>query len=456
MLDLAIRNGTVITAGATFVGDVGVESGRVVSLGRVEAARQEVDATGLQVLPGGVDVHTHLDGQPDPDGPRSADDFYSGTVAAACGGVTTVVDYAWQYPGYTLAQAVGDWQRRAAGKAVIDYSFHVVVSDFSQATLDEVPRMIEAGYPSFKVFMMDVHDRDALKLLRATGAHGGLAMMHCENGDVLDDTRDQLTRAGHHTPRFWAEARPELAEAEATGRAIDYCEYTGAPIYVVHLSCAPALERVRAGKARHLPVWLETRPCYLLLSRERYQDPDPKHLWYTGWPPLREREDVEALWQAAREGLLDTVGSDHSAWTVEQKRLGTEDLAAAPVGLPGIEGQTRAIYSEGVSAGRISVNRFVEIMSTTPARLLGLYPRKGTIAPGSDADFVLMNPRRTDVIRFEGMHSACGYEPCEGLRCTGWPVMTISRGEIIAREGAFLGQPGRGQLLQRQRFDALA
>jgi dihydropyrimidinase len=453
VLELALRHGTVVTASLTFAADVGIESGTIVELGRVGAAQQEIDATGLLILPGGVDVHTHLDTEPVRGGEHSPDDFYSGTVAAACGGVTTIVDYARQFSGTSLADTVADWQQRAAGKAVIDYGFHVVITEPTDAVLDEVSRLAEAGYPSFKIFMQRHSGANVLRILRAVRSAGALAMVHCESAAIDDAAYQQLAARRAVSARSWTEARPVASEAEAVARVIDYAEYTGAPVYIVHVSSALALERIRAGKTRLRRLWAETRPCYLLLTSERYAEPDPDYLRYTGYPPLREITDLEALWRGLRQGTLDTVGSDHAAWTLAQKVATSADLNQLPVGLPGIEIQTRAIFSEGVSKGRISAQRFVQVMSTEPARLLGLAPRKGTIAPGSDADLILIDPRRRETIRFADLHSRCGYEPCEGLECVGWPVLTIARGEIIVREGQFLGQPGRGTPLYRNRLD---
>lgn len=449
MLDLVIRHGTIVTAEEQLEADIGIQDGVVVEIGSVGPARHEVDATGLQVLPGGVDVHTHLDSQPSRDGPRSPDDYYSGTVAAACGGVTTIIDYARQYPDMDLASTIDHWQARADGNAVIDYGFHLIPTDFSQATLDQIPALIEAGFPSFKIFMMRVADDDVLRMLRVLGSAGGLAMLHCESAPVDADAYRRLAAAGQLSARFWPEARPQASEYEASGRAVDYCAYTGSPIYIVHVSCAEAVERLRAGKAKGLPIAVETRPCYLLLSRDRYEEDSPQYLMYTGYPPLREVADIDALWAALADRTIDTVASDHAAWALDQKVSGADDFTRLPIGLPSLETQMRAIYSEGVSKGRIGVQRFVEVMSTNPARLLGLYPQKGTLAVGSDADVVLFDPRRRETIRYASLHSRCGYEPCEGLECLGWPVLTIARGEIVARDGEFVGQCGYGRLLRR-------
>jgi dihydropyrimidinase len=452
MLDLAVRHGTVVTAADTFAADVGIEAGAVVELGRVGPAREEVDASGLLILPGGVDVHTHLDSQQGRGGARSPDDFLSGTIAAACGGVTTIVDYARQFAGTTLADSLADWQARAQGKAVIDYSFHLVVAEPTPACLDEFPRLVEAGYPSFKIFMQRHADLDILRIMRAAGDNGGLSMVHCESAAIDEHVLEQLRSEGSLSARNWTRARPVSGEAEAVSRAIDYADHTGAPIYLVHMSSAAAVDRVRAGKRRYARLWAETRPCYLLLTSERYAEPAPDYLKYTGYPPLREPDDLEAMWEGVADGTIDTIGSDHAVWSLEQKQPGHTDLTEMPVGLPGIEAQTRALFSAGVSQGRITAQRFVQVMSSTPARLLGLAPRKGTIAPGSDADLLLLDPRRRQTIRYAEMHSRVGYEPCEGLECLGWPVMTVSRGEVIVRDGEFVGQPGRGELLRRTPF----
>ena len=434
--------------------DVGIQDGVIVELGSVGSAEQEIDATGLLVLPGGVDGHTHFEYQARPDGPWSADDWLSGTLSAACGGVTTVVDYARQAPGQTVAETLATWQARAAPKAIIDYAFHIVPADTDQATLDQVARAIDDGLTAtVKIFMNRVSDRGMLDLLVTARQHGALAMVHAESTPIDELAHRRLAAENRATPQAWPEARPQASEAEAASRAIDYAEYTGAWICLVHVSCARALERVRAGKARRAPVWAETRPCYLLLTSEHYAEPPPRHLMYTGYPPLREPEDLEALWAGVRDGAIDTVGSDHAPWSLEAKAQGDEDLTRMPVGIPGIETQTRLLFSEGVHKNRISAERFAEVMSTNPARLLGLYPRKGTIAQGSDADLVLLDPSRGGTIRYADLHHRCGYEPTEGLPYVGWPVMTIARGEVVARDGQPVAQPGRGQLLRRALFD---
>ena len=449
-LGLAIRGGTIITATETRRADVGVADGKVVEVGAVGDARVEEDARGLYVLPGVVDPHTHLDAQFRPDGPHTADDFRSGTVAAACGGVTTIIDYARQSPGQTLAEGIAAWDERAAGKALIDYSFHVIVTDFSDRTLAEVPALLADGFPTVKAFMMRLTDDQLLRLMQASADAGGLVMAHAENAHVLERRKQELFAAGKRSARWYVESRPELGEAEATSRAIDYADLTGATVCVVHLSCDAALERVRSAKARGSRPWAEVRPCYLLLDAEAYTAPGAEPLEYSGCPPLRPAWNIQRLWAGLADGTLDVVGSDHCAWTLDEKRVGADDFSLIPHGIPALETQLPTLWSAGVGGGQVTPNRLIDAMCTTPARLHGLYPRKGTIAVGSDADLVLFDPNRVETVTQARLHSRAGYEPCEGMQSTGWPIATYSRGELVARNGAPVGRPGRGLLLRRE------
>src|SRR5215475_1696088 len=454
--ELVVRGGTVVTASDSFVADIGVRAGRVAAIGEALApGTEEIAAAGLLVLPGGVDVHTHLDVEVG--GVLTADDFESGTVAAACGGITTICDYAWQSSGQSLMQAIEAWKVKAEGRAHVDYGFHVVVSDATDETLAEMPRLVAAGYPSVKVFMINefgIGDAALLRLFGAARAAGAIVNVHAENGDMLDHCARGMRAAGRLDPRHYAESRPALAEAEATRRAIDYAALAGAEVYIVHLSCVDALEAVSAARRRGLRVWAETRPIYLALTEERYAVGGTEAAKVVGAPPLRTARDQAALWEGLRSGDIQAIGSDNTSWTVEQKAAGARDFTRIPYGVPGLETEMRVIYSEGVAKGRISLQTFVAAFSTNPARIFGLYPRKGTIAVGSDADFVLFDPERTGVVDERQLHSRAGYDPFHGFALRGTPVLTVSRGEIVARDGRLLSHAGRGRHLTRRRAPA--
>jgi len=451
--DLVVRGGTVVTAADVIAADLGIRGGRIATIGQgLPPAGQEIDARGLQVLPGGVDVHTHLD--LDLGGQRTADDFEAGTAAAACGGVTTICDYAWPAPGQALADAIRAWHTKARDRAHVDYGFHVILSEASEARLREIPALVDAGYPSFKVFTIrefGIPDDALLAVLRAARAAKAIVNVHAENSAMLDLATAQLIAAGRWDPRDYAESRPALAETEATRRVIDYAEMVDAEIYVVHMSCRGAADAVRDARRRGLRVWGETRPIYLGLTADRYAAGGVEAAKLAGAPPLRSAADQAALWEALRSGDVQTIGSDNTSWTVEQKAAGATDFRCIPYGVPGLETEMRVVYSEGVSRGRIPVQTFVAAFATNPARIFGLYPRKGTIAVGGDADLVLFDPARRQRIDERTLHSRAGYDPFHGLEVTGVPVMTLSRGEIVARDGQLLSRPGRGQHVLRRR-----
>jgi dihydropyrimidinase len=451
--DVVVRNGTVVTATDTFVADIGVSGGRIAAIAAgLPTASNEIDARGLQVLPGGVDVHTHLD--LDLGGVRTADDFEAGTAAAACGGVTTICDYAWPAPGQSLLATIDTWKAKAAGRAHVDYGFHVIVSDASEARLREIPALVDAGYPSLKVFTIrefGITDDALLAVMRAARAAGAVVNVHAENSPMLDLATAQLIAAGRWDPRDYAESRPVLAETEATRRVIDYAELVDAEIYIVHMSCRGAADAVRDARRRGLKVWGETRPIYLGLTADAYAAGGVEAAKVAGAPPLRSAADRDALWDALRTGDVQTIGSDNTSWTVEQKAAGATDFRCIPYGVPGLETEMRVVYSEGVAGGRISLQTFVAAFATNPARIFGLYPRKGTIAVGSDADLVLFDPARTEVIDERRLHSRAGYDPFHGRQITGVPVMTLSRGEVVARDGTLQSRPGRGQHVLRHR-----
>src|SRR6202451_1848553 len=460
--DTIIVNGRVATATDTYSSDVAINDGKISALGQSlprENARKIIDAAGKYVFPGGIDVHTHLD-MPF-GGTTSADDFETGTRAAACGGTTTLIDFPIQYKGQTLQTAFDTWMQKASGKAVCDYAFHCIITDLAGAQLDEMNALVRDGVTRFKLFMaypgvFMLDDASIFKTLRATAKNGGLVCMHAENGGAIDVIVQQALAEGKTAPKYHALTRPTTAEAEAVSRAIALSEMAGAPIYIVHLSCNEALEKVREARDRGLPVYAETCPQYLYLSIENFDVPDFEGAKYVFTPPLREKWHQEKLWSGLKRDHLQVVSTDHCPLCFkEQKKLGRADFTQIPTGRPGIEHRMSLIYSGGVAQGRFSVNRFVELVSTAPAKLFGLYPRKGTIAVGSDADLVIFDPKRQHTISAKTHHMRVDYSMFEGIQATGMPDLVLSRGRVVVDGDKFLGSAGQGQFLRRSTFSQI-
>jgi dihydropyrimidinase len=457
--DTIIRNGSIVTATDTYAADIGIVNGKISALGTdlpTQNAGKILDASGKLVLPGGIDVHTHLD-MPF-GGTTSADDFETGTRAAAFGGTTTLIDFAIQYKGQPLRQAFDTWMGKAASKAVCDYAFHCIVTDVSGGQLAEMNDLVREGVTSFKLFMaypgvFMLDDASIFKALQTTSKNGGLVCMHAENGSAIDVIVQQALAEGKKAPKYHALTRPTTAEAEATARAIALAEMAGAPIYIVHLSCNDALEKVREARDRGLPVHAETCPQYLYLSIENFDVPGFEGAKYVFTPPLREKWHQEKLWNGLKRDHLQVVSTDHCPFCFkEQKELGRDDFTKIPNGGPGVEHRMSLIYSGGVAGGRFSVCRFVELVSTTPAKLFGLYPRKGTIAVGSDADLVIFDPRRKHTISAKTHHMRVDYSMFEGIQVTGMPDVVLSRGQIVVEGDKFLGRPGQGEFLRRSTY----
>ena len=457
--DTIITNGSVVTATDTYPADIAIRDGKIAAIGQGlprDNATKIIDAGLRQIFPGGIDVHTHLD-MPF-GGTTSSDDFETGTRAAAFGGTTTLIDFAIQYKGQTLRTALDNWIRKAEGKAVSDYSFHCIITDLGSAQLEEMNALVRDGVTSFKLFMaypgvFMLDDATIFKALRATGKNGGLVCMHAENGGAIDVLVQQALAEGKKAPKYHALTRPTTAEAEATARAIALAEMAGAPVYIVHLSCDDALEKVREARDRGLPVYAETCPQYLYLSIENFDVPGFDGAKYVFTPPLREKWHQERLWNGLKRDHLQVVSTDHCPFCFkEQKELGRDDFTKIPNGGPGIEHRLSLIYSGGVAAGRFSVNRFVELVSTTPAKLFGLYPRKGTIAVGSDADLVIFDSGRKHIISATNHHMRVDYSMFEGIEVTGMPETVLSRGRVIVDGNKFLGRPGRGEFLRRSTY----
>jgi dihydropyrimidinase len=457
--DTIIKNGSVVTATDTYTADVALANGKIIAMGTdlpSQNATKILDASGKLVLPGGIDVHTHLD-MPF-GGTTSADDFESGTRAAAFGGTTTLIDFAIQYKGQPLRQAFDTWMSKASSKATCDYGFHCIVTDVSGGQLSEMNDLVHEGVTSFKLFMaypgvFMLDDGSIFKALQTTSKNGGMVCMHAENGSAIDVIVQQALAEGKRAPKYHALTRPTTAEAEAVGRAIALAEMAGAPIYIVHLSCNDALEKVREARDRGLPVYAETCPQYLYLSLENMDAPGFEGAKYVFTPPLREKWNQEKLWNGLKHDHLQVVSTDHCPFCFkEQKELGRDDFTKIPNGGPGVEHRMSLIYSGGVAGGRFNANRFVELVSTTPAKLFGLYPRKGTIAVGSDADLVIFDPKRKHTISAQTHHMRVDYSMFEGIQVTGMPDVVLSRGRVVVDGERFLGRAGQGEFLRRATY----
>ena len=461
-LDTVIRGGTIVTASDTTRGDVGILGDKIVAIAQdlnPENASRVIDAAGRYVMPGGIDVHTHLD-MPF-GGTKSADDFESGTIAAAHGGTTTLIDFAIQYKGQTLRHAFDTWMAKADRKAAIDYAFHCIITELGDAHVEEMGALVREGVPSFKLFMaypgvFMLDDASIFRAMLAAAKYGGMICMHAENGGAIDVIVQRALAEGKRAPKYHALTRPTTAEAEATSRAIALAEMAGAPVYIVHLSCNDALEKVREARDRGLAAYAETCPQYLYLSLENMDAPGFEGAKYVFTPPLREKWNQEKLWQGLAKDTLQVVSTDHCPFCFkEQKELGRDDFTKIPNGGPGIENRMSLVFSGGVNGGRFSVNRFVQLVSTAPAKLFGLYPRKGTIAVGSDADIVVFDPNEEMVISASTHHMRVDYSMFEGIRVRGVAKIVLSRGRVIVEDGEFKGRAGSGEFIKRRQYSGV-
>ncbi len=452
-MDLVIKGGVIVTATESYRADLGVEDGSIALIGRNLSGDEVIDASGMYVMPGGIDPHTHME-LPFM-GTVSSDDFRTGTVAAACGGTTTIIDFAIQSSGQTLREALEIWLEKAEGKASIDYGMHVAIGAMDDERMAEMGQMVEIGVPSFKIFMaykgtFMVDDETLFRSLLRAKEIGGLITVHAENGDLLNYLINKHVAEGRKEPIWHALSHPPEAEAEATHRAIVLAGMTGAPIYVVHMTCADALEAVKTGRAKGFKVYGETCPQYLIFTMDKYEEPDFEGAKYVMSPPLREKGNPEALWRGLAGGDLQAVGTDHCPFNfVGQKEMGRDNFAAIPNGMPGVETRMPLLYHFGVNEGRFSVNRFVELVSTGPARLFGLLPRKGTIAIGADADLVIWDPDKERRLTRENLHMNVDHSPYERIAVKGFPSLVLQRGEVIVRDDQFVGKVGAGKFLKR-------
>ena len=458
MPSVLIQNGTVVNADSTVQADLLIDGEIIKEIRRgipASAAETVVDAAGLLLLPGGIDAHTHLD-MPF-GGTNSADDFETGTRAAAIGGTTTIVDFAIQARGTRMRTALDTWWKKAEGKACIDYGLHMIVTDLPDAGLEDMDDLVREGVASFKLFMaypnvLMVDDATIFKAMRQTARNGALICMHAENGSVIDVIVQQALAEGKTAPIYHALTRPTQAEAEAVHRAIAMAEMAGVPVYIVHLSSEDALNQVREARDRGLPAFAETCPQYLLLSLEdNMVDKGWEGAKYVFTPPLREKRNQPKLWEGLRKDNLQVVSTDHCPFCFEdQKALGRSDFTEIPNGGPGIENRLQLLHHHGVGLGNLTLNRFVELVSTAPARIFGMYPKKGVLAEGSDADIVLWDPGVAYTISAATHHMRVDYSMFEGFHVRGNARDVYSRGELIVSKGQFIGKPGRGNYLRRE------
>ncbi len=456
--DLVIRSGVVVTEAQTCRLDVGIRDGRIVALGATLPEGPSLEVSGCYVFPGFVDPHVHLALRIAD--VTSTDDFSTGTVAAACGGVTTVLDFTGNRRGDDLPEAARARRAEAEGRLAVDLGLHLTLADASEATLAALPGLAEAGYTSAKLYMtytgLRLDDGELLRALAACREHRILPLVHAENHDAAAYLTANLLAAGHSAPRYHPLSRPPLVEAEGAGRALALAALVDAPLYLAHVTCRETLQALAQARARGQRVVAETCPQYLALTTDRFEQPGFEAAKFVCTPPLRPPGHQDALWAALAEDDLQVVSTDHCPWSYGlEKQRGRASFASIPNGLPGIETRIPLLYGLGVAQGRLSLERFVRVCAAEPARALGLYPRKGTVAVGADADLAIMDPAGTTVLRADSLHQRVDYCPFEGWTLPGRLVATVARGQVIVREGQFVGELGRGQFLARQRSPLL-
>jgi len=461
--DLVIRHGTVITASERAECDIGIQQGRIVALAAdLPAGVQEIDASGKWVLPGGIDSHCHIE-QESSSGILCADDFYSGTVSAAFGGNTTIIPFAAQHKGQSLREVVRRYHERAGPKAVIDYAFHLIISDPTTQVLgQELPALIEDGYSSFKVYLtydlLKLDDYQMLDVLAVARREGALVMVHAENHDVIRWLAEKLLQGGQRAPKFHAVAHARIAEGEATHRAIRLAELLDVPLLVVHVSAPEAIAAIRDAQTQGLKIYGETCPQYLFLTAQDLDREGLEGAKYCCSPPPRDEASQEQVWCGLQNGTFQVFSSDHAPYRFDE----TGKLRAGPNasfkeianGVPGLELRLPLLFSEGVGKGRIDIHQFVALTSTNAARLYGLYPHKGTLAVGADADIAIWDPHKQVTIEYANLHDNVGYTPYEGRQITGWPEVVINRGRIVVEHGQLQVDRGSGAFLPCERAEA--
>lgn len=458
MVSILIKNGRIVTAADDYHADIFIADQTVSLIGRDLSIEADtvIDAGGRLVIPGGVDPHTHLE-MPF-GGTTTSDTFETGTRAAAFGGTTCLVDFAIQSRGTSTIAALDQWHAKAEGKTAIDYAFHMIITDMPEERIPEMRQLADEGVTSYKMFMaypgvLLSDDGTIFRAMRKAGEDGTLVCMHAENGIVIDELVKIALSQGHTTPKYHARTRPTRLEAEGAHRALAIAEVAQAPVYIVHLSCYDALHELRQAQARGVMAHAETCPQYLLLDVNRYDEPGFDGAKYVLTPPLREDWNQDELWNGLRTSSLDVISTDHCPFCLrEQKELGRDDFSQIPNGGPGVENRMSLIYHYGVNLGRITLNRFVEITSTRPAMIFGLFPRKGTIAVGSDADIVIFDPDREEIISRHNTHTHhmnIDYNAYEGFPVKGVTETVLSRGRVIVDKGQYVGRAGDGRFVKR-------
>ena len=454
-MSILIKNANVFTAVDNYIADIFMDGEvvRTIGIDLNAQADRTIDATGKYVIPGGIDPHTHLDFPFG--GTVTSDDFRTGTIAAAAGGTTTIVDFAVQSRGHSLSEGLETWHGKAEGKAAIDYGFHMIVQALPDSRLPELDEMVRRGVTSFKMFMaypdtVMVDDTTIFKALSRSSDNGAFVCLHAEHGHMIDVLVKAALAQGRTAPKYHAATRPTTAEAEATHRAIRMAEVAGAPVYFVHLSCADALEEVQAARASQKYVYAETCPHYLTLDDSIYDQEGFEGAKYVLTPPLRPKWHQDELWKGLRRNDLQVVSTDHAAFRfADQKAMGRDDFSKIPNGGPGIENRFSLLYTKGVASGIIDMHRLVEIFSTAAAKLFGMFPRKGTIAVGSDADIVIFDPEQESPLSAGTQHMNVDYNMYEGMKVRGVPEIVISRGKVVIEDGKYVGTPGDGRFLKR-------
>jgi dihydropyrimidinase len=461
--DTIIRGGTIATASDTFSCDVGISGGKITALGAdLGSAKEIVDATGLLVLPGGIDSHVHI-AQPSGPGIVMADDFASATKSAAFGGNTMVLPFAMQQKGESLREVVKNYHAKADGQCYIDVSFHLIIADATDSVLgQELPALVNDGYTSFKVFMtyegLALSDMEMLKVMSVARETGALVMVHAENYDAIRFLTDRLEQAGKTEPKYHAASRPIPVEREATHRAISLSEIIDVPIMIVHVSNREAMEEIARARRRGLKIYGETCPQYLMLAESDLEGLNMEGAKYVCSPPPRDKASQQACWEGLQQGIFSLFSSDHCPFRYDdpQGKLrpkGKTSFRWVPNGIPGVETRLPILFSEGVSKGRITLNEFVALTATNHAKTYGLYPKKGTIAVGADADIAIWDPKRQETISQNLMHGGSDYTPYEGIAVTGWPVSTMVRGQFVVRDGKLTGKLGGGDYVAREKSE---